>query len=174
MKVQFDVNDAAGRDHFIAELLGEALGRLAPDRKPEWGGFTAPQMVEHLVQAFEISTGRLKVACATPEDWRIKARRFLHDNRPMPHGFDSPLLRDGAPPLRFETIPHAIEALRNEARRFLDLSASDPDSSHMHPVFGECNASEWSRVHFKHGVHHLLQFGLIEVEEVVEPVSDPA
>jgi hypothetical protein len=33
-----------------------------------------------------------------------------------------------------------------------------------HPIFGPIGPDEWSRTHFKHGCHHLLQFGLIDVQ----------
>jgi hypothetical protein len=32
----------------------------------------------------------------------------------------------------------------------------------MHPLFGPIGAEEWTRVHFKHAYHHLLQFALID------------
>ena len=165
MKVRFDVNDSVLRAAFIDPGLAEALGSLSPERQPLWGSFTPAQMIEHLLWAFEVSTGRVVVTCSMSEEWLHKARGFLHDNRPMPRGFENPLLREGLPPLRFATIPEAVRALALEARRFVDLSSSHPASRHIHPVFGPAAPEEWSRMHFKHGVHHLLQFGLIEVEE---------
>ena len=40
----------------------------------------------------------------------------------------------------------------------------------MHPIFGPISLEEWGRTHYKHGVHHLLQFGLLEVEaEIPRP-----
>lgn len=165
MNTRCDVNDDVLRAAFIDRGLAEGLGSLSPERKPRWGSFTAAQMIEHLLWAFEVSTGRVVVTCSVSEEWLHKARGFLHDNRPMPRGFENPWLREGPPPLRFATIPEAVEALALEARRFLDLSSSDPASRHIHPVFGPASPEEWSRMHFKHGVHHLLQFDLIEVEE---------
>ena len=171
MRVRFDVNDGQGRHAFIHDDLGEALASLTPESRPNWGGLNAAQMVEHLLWAFEVSTGRLAVAAGTSEEWQQKARAFLRDNRPMPRGFENPLLRDGLPPLRFGSLDEARDALITEARRFLDLSASDPHARRVHPVFGVCSAEEWSRVHFKHGVHHLLQFGLVEIDEGISPLA---
>jgi hypothetical protein len=168
MRILFDVNDAAVRSAFLGQGLAEALAPLAQDRKPQWGGFTAQQMVEHLLWAFEISTGRITVACPMPEDWQAKARGFLHSNRPTPQNFENPHLREGVPALRFDSIPPAVLALQAEARRFLELSESDPGTRYVHPVFGPATVEEWSRTQFKHCVHHFLQFDLIEVEEKVE------
>ena len=165
MKVRYDVNDSEGRRALIGAGLGEALRSLTPETPPQWGGFTSAQTLEHLLWAFEVSTGRVVVASSMPEKWQQKARGFLHDNRPMPRGFENPLLEDGLPPLRYGSLSEAVDALTREGSRFLDLSSSDPHARRIHPVFGASSVEEWSRMHFKHCVHHLLQFGLIEVEE---------
>ena len=166
MKIRFDVNDARGRKEFLATTLCEALSGLPSDRKPHWGGFSPAQMVEHLLSVFELSTGKTTSGTSLPEAFQVKARAFLQDNRAMPRGFESPLHKNGVPPLRFETIPRAVEALRVEVQAFLALCASEPEAVRVHPAFGPCTPDEWSRMHFKHGVHHLQQFGLIEVESV--------
>ncbi len=166
MIVRFDVNDVQGRNRFLAATLCEALSALPPDRAPAWGGFNAAQMVEHLLSVFELSTGKATSGSSLPEEFQARARAFLQDNRPMPRGFESPLHKNGVPPLRFESIPRAVEALRLESKAFLELLAADPHCVRVHPAFGPCTLEEWSRMHFKHGVHHLLQFGLIEVESV--------
>jgi len=171
MKVRFDVNDLEARNEFLATTLVEALSTLPFDRKPAWGGLSAAQMVEHLLSVFELSTGKGTSGSSLPEEFQVKARAFLQDNRPMPRGFESPLHKDGVPPLRFESIPTAVEALCRESQAFLDLCAANPEAVRVHPAFGPCTLEEWSRMHFKHGVHHLLQFGLIEIEAAQAPRS---
>jgi hypothetical protein len=74
----------------------------------------------------------------------------------------NPLLTAGLPPLRRGTLAEAREALVSEADRFLGQAGSAPGTLRVHPIFGPLTLEEWSRVHFKHGYHHLLQFGLID------------
>jgi hypothetical protein len=150
MKVRFDVNDLVARNEFLVTTLVKALSTLPFDRRPAWGGMSAAQMVEHLLSVFELSTGKVTSGSSLPAEFQEKARAFLQDNRPMPRGFES--------------IPMAVEALRHGSRTFLNLCASEPDAVLVHPAFGPCTRDEWSRMHFKHGVHHLLQFRLIEVD----------
>jgi len=171
MKIRFDVNDARVRNEFLTTALCDSLAALLPDRKPVWGGFSAAQMVEHLLAVFELSTGKTTSGSSLPEEFQVKARAFLKDNRPMPRGFESPLHKNGVPPLRFESIPMAVEALRIESRTFLEQGVADPLCVWVHPAFGPCSLEEWSRMHFKHGVHHLLQFGLIDIEAAHAPRS---
>lgn len=161
--IRFDIHDAAGRDRLL-ESLGAALQPLTADRPPVFGTMNAQQMVEHLLWTFEISTGAATVTCPMPEEWQKRARSFLNDDRLTPRGFENPHLKEGLPRLRFADLEGAVAALESEARRFLDLHRADPQVRRVHPVFGPCTLDEWSRAHFKHCVHHLLQFGLIEME----------
>ena len=55
-------------------------------------------------------------------------------------------------------------ASMTEVDRFIEHSRTRPDTRHTHPIFGPIDPEGWSRTHFKHGCHHLQQFGLIEVE----------
>jgi oxepin-CoA hydrolase/3-oxo-5,6-dehydrosuberyl-CoA semialdehyde dehydrogenase len=165
MKVRFDVNDAARRDAFLRSPFPKALLPLQPGETPRWGRMTAPQMVEHLLWTFELSTGRAHVECFIPEERRASMKAFLYHNRPAPPDFENPALREGLPPLRYPGLPEAVGALRLEVERFLAQASTDPAATHTHPLFGSIGADEWSRTHFKHCCHHLLQFGLIDLEK---------
>jgi oxepin-CoA hydrolase/3-oxo-5,6-dehydrosuberyl-CoA semialdehyde dehydrogenase len=164
-RVPFDVNDAGQRDEFLRQDLRDALAGLRQDTAPRWGKMTAQQMLEHLLWAFELSSGRAVADCSVPEAQQDRVRRFLHDNRPTPREFMNPLLTAGLPPLRHGTLAEAKAALLSETDRFLEQAEAVPGRLRMHPIFGPLAPEEWSRVHFKHGYHHFLQFGLIEEEK---------
>jgi oxepin-CoA hydrolase/3-oxo-5,6-dehydrosuberyl-CoA semialdehyde dehydrogenase len=159
--IPFDVNDADLRNEFFRRLLFAALSGLRDDTRPGWGKMTAQQMVEHLIWAVEISTGKAQAECAFPEAQRERLKAFLHDNRPTPREFQNPALVAGLPTLRYAGVADATAALRREVRLFLDQAAATPGAVRMHPVFGPIAAEEWARSHFKHCYHHVLQFGLI-------------
>lgn len=159
--IPFEVNDPDLRERFFGRLLFDALSGLHEDTRPAWGKMTARQMVEHLVWAAEISTGRTQAECFFPEEQYERLKAFLHDNRPTPHEFQNPALAAGLPPLRYAGLAAATAALRIEIDRFLREAAATPATARMHPVFGPIGAEEWARSHFKHCYHHLLQFGLI-------------
>ncbi len=97
MKVVFDVDDASLRDTFLRTFFFGALDGLRPETPALWGRMTAQQMVEHLVWTFEVSTGRVVLECPYPEDQRERMKPFLYHNRPTPHKFMNPALRDGVP-----------------------------------------------------------------------------
>ncbi len=164
LKVRFDVNDEALRDTFLRASFKGALDTLRPEDPARWGRMTAQEMVEHLVWAFECSTGEIEVPCLVPAAKREVLRPFLHNNRPTPHEFMNPVLRDGLPALRFRSLDESRAALVSAVDRFFHHVRTRPDAVHTHPIFGPIGLAEWSRTHFKHCAHHLLQFGLLEVE----------
>lgn len=164
MKIRFDVNDASLRDTFLKTFFFGALDGLRPDERPRWGQMSAQQMVEHLLWAFEGSTGRVEIACPYPADQLPRMKAFLYQNRPTPQGFRNPALEAGLPPVRYPGLRPAKAALLLEVDRFLDHARKQPEAVHTHPIFGPIAMEDWSRTHFKHGCHHLLQFGLAELE----------
>jgi len=159
--IPFDVNDRRLRDALLQRLLNEAIESLAEDTKPLWGTMIAQHMVEHLVWAFELSTGIADVACHTPPHLLDRAKRFLYDNRPTPREFKNPLLGKDPPAFRYPTVAEAKTVLRNEITRFHSHYRERPDAIHVHPLFGLLGVEEWERSHFKHCYHHLLQFQLV-------------
>jgi oxepin-CoA hydrolase/3-oxo-5,6-dehydrosuberyl-CoA semialdehyde dehydrogenase len=161
--IPFDVNDAKLRKKFFDEHLDVCIASLAENTPPFWGNMSAQHMIEHLVWAFECSTGVLEVPCRTPANLLERAKRFLYDNRPTPHEFKNPLLGEDPLPFRFPSFTDAKDALRNEVVRFTKHFQEQPDAVHVHPLFGPLGAEEWQRSQFKHCYHHLLQFGLIEI-----------
>jgi oxepin-CoA hydrolase/3-oxo-5,6-dehydrosuberyl-CoA semialdehyde dehydrogenase len=160
----FDVNDEDLRDAFLRTGVLAALDALDGAAVPRWGRMTAQEMVEHLVWAFECSTGEVEVACPTPPEELPRLKKFLSSRRLMPREFMNPALRGGLPPSRFATLGEARDALASAVERFRDQWRTHPQDVHIHPVFGPISAEEWSRTHFKHCAHHLQQFGLLELE----------
>jgi hypothetical protein len=157
-----DVNDRDARTEFLRRGAFDALAALRADTQAEWGRMTAQQMVEHLAWVCELSTGRALVGCPVPEGKRERYKAFLYGNQPTPHEFVNTALVDGLPPLRHASLAEAIESLRREIEHYFDRAAAQPEALHVHPVFGPMAAEDWSRSHFKHTRHHLLQFRLIE------------
>jgi hypothetical protein len=167
-RVPFDVNDTEARARFLRHDLARVLAALDPDARPGWGAMTAQQMVEHLQWGFEVSTGRVTLECTVPEAKRARLKPFLFDDTPMRREFRNPALAAGLPALRHAGLSAARAALAAEVSGFLDHERSAPTAVYTHPVFGPITVEEWSRAHFKHAYHHLLQFGLIE-----DPASAP-
>ncbi len=167
--IRFDVNDRAERDAMLREVLPHALGRVQRDSPGAWGKMTSQQMIEHLEWAFAISTGRIAVACAVPDSERDRVLRFLFDDRPTPREFMNPLLAGGLPPMRHPNLEAACRALMTEVNGFLAQVDATPGAVRVHPIFGVLSLQGWTRSHYKHVYHHLLQFGLLPTSGAALP-----
>ena len=134
---------------------------LTIDKLPKWGQFNAQQMVEHLIWAFDISTGKVLVPCTTPEDKIEVFKKFLYSDTPTRPNFKNPVLGDQPIALGYSDLKTAKIALKEKADEFYEYYAKNPRKKEIHPVFGPLNSEEWERNHFKHCIHHLVQFDLM-------------
>ena len=138
------------------ERMLERLARLAPDRRPLWGRFTAPQMVCHLSCSFRQSLGELESGpprgplSHAPINWLVI------------HVIPWPKAKAKSPPEFLATTPTTwdadVNALRELIRRFGERGrdASWPPSR----VFGRISGASWGVLHHKHLDHHFRQFGV--------------
>ena len=143
--------DAETRD----AILGR-IGRLAPDRTPLWGRFTAPQMVCHVSCSLRQGLGELETGPPSgplshaPLNWLV-----IH-LLPWPKG------KGRSPPEFLATRPTTWQAdlsrLRDLIRRFAARGAGAqwPPSR----VFGRISGRSWGVLEHKHLDHHLRQFGV--------------
>ncbi len=134
---------------------------LTIEKAPKWGKFNAQQMVEHLIWAFDISIGKVLVTCTTPKDKIEVFKKFLYSDTPTRPNFKNPVLGDQPNPPLIADLQKAKTVLKEKADEFYDYYAKNPRKQEIHPIFGPLNFEEWERNHFKHGIHHLIQFDLM-------------
>jgi len=143
--------DADTRDTIL-----ERVGRLAPDRKPRWGRFTAPEMICHVSSGLRQGLGELEsgppsgLLAHAPLNWLV-----IHV-LPWPQG------KGQSPPEFLATRPttwHAdVNRLRDLIRRF---SARGPSAKWpASRVFGGISGRSWGVLQHKHLDYHLCQFGV--------------
>lgn len=164
-QIPIDVNNLEIRHHFLAYTLMDAIQKLTEQSRPLWGQMTAQQMVEHLIWAFELSTGKSEITNNLPADLLEKRKKFLYINQSTPHEVPNPELERGLPPNRFASLEEAKNKLREELSAFLNFFPGSAGIVYEHPIFGKLSSEEWERAHYKHAYHHLLQFGLIHAPD---------
>jgi hypothetical protein len=132
----------------------ERIGRLQPDRQPQWGKFTAPRMVVHLTDALRMAMGELPVKPKRTPLRFAPLKQLAIYVLPFPKGLPT------APELLMRT-PSAwngeVQALTGMLERFGNRppNAAWP----VHPVFGTMSARAWGALVYRHCDHHLRQFG---------------
>lgn len=161
--ITYDVNDAPARASFLDAIAPRLLAALRAEAPPGWGWMSAQQMVEHLSWVFDLSTGAAQVECNVWRAKQVLLKAFLYVNIHAPRHIRNPALEGGLPALRWPGLPEAIADWNRARRRFSEADEPARSTPFMHPVLGPLVHEEWSRFHFKHVYHHLLQFRLLEV-----------
>lgn len=134
------------------------LSMLTPGTLPKWGKMTAQHMVEHLILAFRMGNGKLKVDCINPTEKLLTLKRFLLSDRPLPKNFVNSLIGEDLPQLMFAHLQEAKENLKKEVDDYYSYFETNPEAKLMNATFGELNKDEWEIFHAKHLKHHFEQF----------------
>jgi hydroxymethylglutaryl-CoA reductase len=149
-------------EHFIQTTVFEVLKDLSPDAKPLWGEMNAQQMVEHLVLSVEISNGKRDLPLYTEKEKVEKVKNVaLLSNRPLGRGFRNPALPVSPLLLMYKDIEEAKQVLRQSIDLFMHYFRNNVETTRVHNMFGPLDYHEWLWFHYKHFLHHFMQFGLV-------------
>ncbi|MEM6765704.1 MAG: DUF1569 domain-containing protein [Bacteroidota bacterium] len=151
---------------FITSRAPELLQSLSEDSPALWGVMTAQHMLEHLGMLFHISREN-KLPCLVPENKLQASVDFLMSDRPMRKNIRIPNVPLEAGELRYDDMQHAYEKLMGKIEGFYTYYRENPESTAMHPFFGQLGMDQWEQFHAKHLYHHLAQFDqLPEVDHI--------
>lgn len=147
---------------FITAGALTKMAALREDTPARWGVMNAQEMTEHLADFFDVSTEKIKTKLYTPEEHLPRYMEFLMSEKPFRENTKAPaeLLGETPLPLRFATLEEAKNNLQRSVSDFNNYFKNDENKRTLHPAFGMLNYDEWVRLHYKHVVHHLNQFGL--------------
>lgn len=148
MGTLFDADDRA--------RILDRVGRLAPERRPLWGRFTAPEMVCHVSTTLRQSLGEYDAGPPAgpmrypPLNWLV-----IHV-LPWPPG------KGKSPPEFLAVRPTSWEADVAALRGLIDRFGERGPDAQWPPskVFGRISGRSWGTLQHKHLDHHLRQFGV--------------
>jgi hypothetical protein len=136
--------------------LQERLGKLKPDAPRRWGKMSAPQMICHLKDSLEVTTG--KVPARQRKVWMSNPilRYIIIYWLPWPKG----KARTASEML--VTKPGQWESDVATLRGLLDSAASNGPTGAWapHPAFGNVSGKAYGTLIYRHFDHHLKQFGV--------------
>ncbi|CAN5477438.1 hypothetical protein BH10ACI4_BH10ACI4_17430 [soil metagenome] len=142
-----------------AQVLGETRDRLyqvtAQDRAL-WGTLTAPVMMRHLAQAYEIALGERQVGPVRGLPQGLMKWVALRSWFQWPKNIQT------TPELHLanaEACHEDFDSLIEETVEKLEQVARGRGLATSHPFFGSMTAEDWMRWGYLHADHHLRQFG---------------
>ena len=135
------------------------IAQVRPDSTRRWGRMTAPQMLCHLTDSFDVTLGMRPIPDASNVFSRTVMKFFaLRLPVPWPKGVKTMPEVDqeiaGTPPGDFMDD---LKKLQDTAEAFVETL--DP-AKMRHPLFGTMTRAEWGRWAYLHIDHHARQFGL--------------
>jgi oxepin-CoA hydrolase/3-oxo-5,6-dehydrosuberyl-CoA semialdehyde dehydrogenase len=150
--------------NYNLQEIESSLKALNANSHALWGGMSAAQMVQHLIDIAKISNGSIQVEFANKPENLPKLRHILYKEVPFPKEFAAP-----------KQVEHLIsqnkteeladfELLKSELIKELEkMEAHLSDGKKVtNAVFGPLDLEDWKWFHRKHISHHLAQFGLWE------------
>ncbi len=148
--------------NFLKTEFIPLIQKLNGNEEGNWGKMNAQQMTEHVSAFFKVSTGKIFFPLTTPQEHLPKYKEFLLSDKEFRENTKAPVLPEDPLPLRFTNMKDAIDDLKDSVNNFFEYFKDHPSKTTLHPAFGELNFDEWVQLHYKHVIHHLKQFGLID------------
>ena len=134
--------------------INERVGKLAWDRRAEWGKFTAPKMICHLAESLKMAMGDLKVAPRRVPIRYPPLKQFIVYLAPFPKGVPTAPELLARAPSEWTNDVADVQALLARAG-----SSRTTDTWPEHPAFGKLSRRAWGVLIYRHMDHHLKQFG---------------
>jgi oxepin-CoA hydrolase / 3-oxo-5,6-dehydrosuberyl-CoA semialdehyde dehydrogenase len=145
------------------------LAQVNADTQPLWGTMNATQMLDHLSDALKLSMGEFAIPESTiNEKWEKYKAITLTSDRPIPKGFDNPILKLLQKTNELQ-LSKAHQNLAHNFTRFKEtFMQNGAQFKTPHNMFGYLTYHEWLWFHYKHFSHHFAQFNLIPYIERFE------
>jgi len=138
------------------DAILDRIARLAPDGKPLWGRFTAPEMVCHVSCDLRQGLGELETAPPSGPLSHAPLNWLAIHVIPWPKG------KGRSPPEFLATRPTTWRGDVSRLRALIDRFADRGPAAHWprSRVFGRISGRSWGVMLHKHLDHHLRQFGV--------------
>jgi hypothetical protein len=145
------------------------IAGIAPETQPLWGTMNATKMLDHLNDPFKLCTGvyPFPEGSILEKAEKLKVISLLSD-RPLPKGFDNPLIQLLSKSSDLNHEQAKTNLLEGYQLFKTHYKSKGSDYTRPHNIFGYLNYHEWLWFHYKHFSHHLAQFGVIPYIERFE------
>jgi hypothetical protein len=146
---------------FLQHTFIPLLRNTDPNTPPKWGKMSFQHMVEHLVLTLKNANGKLKLDMKTPPEKIQAFQDFIMSGKEFRENTKSPSFPEEPLPLHFASAREGIDKLEKEIKDFVNVYEATPGLKITNPVFGDLDYGLAVNLLYKHAVHHLKQFGII-------------
>jgi len=147
---------------FLKTQYTKVLTQLDADTPRKWGKMNVQQMIEHMSDYVRIASGKTHMDIVTEADRLPRMQGFLASEKQFPENTPNVLMPDTPIPVKHATKQDAVNELQNELDYFFSVYEQQPGKITANPFFGQLDFEQQVQLLYKHGTHHLRQFGAIE------------
>ena len=145
---------------FLKQEYTHILDQMDADTPRRWGKMNLQQMVEHMSDYVRIASGKTQMEVVTEEAKIPRMQGFLMSEKEFPENTPNVLMPDDPSPTRCATKKEAVAELQREIDHFFEVFSEDRNKQIANPFFGHLDHDMQVQLLYKHGTHHLKQFGI--------------
>lgn len=127
--------------------------------KANWGKMNFNQMLEHLIDSCKNASGEISFDTIHSPEERIPAMQaFLMTDKLFKPETKNSMMGEEPAPVMNDNTNALFDELQSQLNRFSARFENQPDLLVRNPIFGDLNEEHWTRLLYKHCIHHLHQF----------------
>ncbi len=151
------------KESFLQNDYVPLLQKLTPGHKAVWGKMDGQQMVEHMRDVFKVANGKIILPLMnTDPDKLEKARAFILSDLPFRENTKVPVMPEEPRPHKYTSLEEAIQKMEPELKAVFTVYANNPGHTTFNPMFGPLSYEQQVHLLYKHAMHHLRQFGMVD------------
>lgn len=144
---------------YLLEQLVNDFRSLSQPTNANWGKMNFNQMLEHLIEACKNASGDIVFdTFHTPEERLPAMQAFLMTDKLFKPETKNAMMGEEPAPVNNDDASALLDELQSQINRFYERFQQDENLVVRNPIFGDLNEELWTRLLYKHCIHHLHQF----------------
>lgn len=150
------------KTEFLRKDFAHLLRNIDPNTQPLFGKMNPQQMAEHMAEYIRMGYGNPSIAERSYSDDIIaKMNNFLRTEKPLRPNTANPLMEENPTPTKLDNYESAIQDVEKSINELFIAFEQNPSLVVSNPFFGILDFALTIQLLYKHGQHHLRQFGAI-------------
>ena len=149
---------AEQKAYLLNQLIAE-FNAIPQPAKANWGKMNFNQMLEHLIESCKNASGDISFdSIHSPEERVPLMQGFLMTDKLFKPETKNAMMGEEPAPVMNEDTHALLNELQSQLNRFAARFENNQELLVRNPIFGDLNEELWTRLLYKHCIHHLHQF----------------
>ncbi|MFM2157220.1 MAG: hypothetical protein RL516_1969 [Bacteroidota bacterium] len=146
------------KEYLLNQLVND-FHSLSQPANANWGKMNFNQMLEHLIDACKNASGDIVFdTFHSPEERLPAMQAFLMTDKLFKPETKNAMMGEEPAPVKNDNTNDLLDELQSQINRFYERFQQDQNLVVRNPIFGDLNEELWTRLLYKHCIHHLNQF----------------